>query len=93
MSNRRGGFGKDTRPIGVTKSMLAVRQELQNYGVKNSDKITSLLGKDQRRFGGQDKNKMLKQQSTESAIEENPEALYPPMQVPGQPRGSVPYFP
>ena len=31
-----GGFKSSSKPIGVTKSMLAARNELQTYGVKNS---------------------------------------------------------
>ena len=47
----RGGRNKDSKPIGVTKSMLAARNELQNYGVKN--KQSQLFGNDfkSRRFG------------------------------------------
>eukprot|EP00347_Sterkiella_histriomuscorum_P012906 403366765 len=87
MNGKRRGGMKDNKPLGVTKSMLAVRQELQNYGVK--DKFQNVLAKDQGRgrFGGQNQ-----QQIPIQDIDENPEALYPPMQVPGRPRGELPMF-
>jgi hypothetical protein len=38
----RGGRGfRDNKPIGVTKSMLAARHELQNYGIKDNKFLQS----------------------------------------------------
>jgi hypothetical protein len=50
---RGGRRSKDSKPIGVTKSLLAARNELQNYGVK--DKTGTLFGSDfkNRRFQDQ----------------------------------------
>lgn len=47
--NKKRGL-KDSRPIGVTKQMLAIRDELNNYGMK--DKFSSVLSKDTRRYPG-----------------------------------------
>ncbi|CDW72168.1 UNKNOWN [Stylonychia lemnae] len=88
MNGKRKGL-KDNKPIGVTKSMLAVRQELQNYGVK--DKFSNILAKDNRRYGNQ-REMQQSQANAEQEFEENPEALYPPMQVPNRPRGELPDF-
>ena len=66
---KRGG--KDSRPIGITRSILATKQELQQYGALEKNQN----GNDFRRAGGQ---------TGLESFENTHGSLYPPIKMPNE---------